>query len=201
MKKIILAFVPFVLLAACGSKEKEDTSQFAEDTSVSSQNSTHASSSSVSSTSSSSTTSSFSESKSSTPSVSGWEDLTLNQKIALLIQKGDKEFTAPANKLSAEELYQQDISHEWAMSGTIDKGSILIPEMVSNDIYRISTQGNIVTIEFGNAMVQNKQFPKEELFTEFYGDATSQEKTDILASKVVSLERLQEVIDEKFSAH
>ncbi len=125
-----------------------------------------------------------------------WEELSLNQKISLLIQKASKEFNFTSS--TEEEIEQQNLSHEWAMDGTIENGSILIPEAVSNDPYRISTQGNIITIEAGNGMVQKKQFTKEELFKEFFNNEQAQQATNNLASKIISVERLNEIIKEKF---
>lgn len=125
-----------------------------------------------------------------------WDVLTLNQKISILIQKASKEFNF--SSLTKEEIEQQNLSHEWAMNGTIDKGSILIPTVASNDPYRISTQNNVITIEAGNAMVQQKQFTKEELFNEFYNNDQAQQATNELASKIISVEQLNELIKEKY---
>lgn len=125
-----------------------------------------------------------------------WEVLTLNQKISILIQKASKEFNF--SSLTEEEIEQQNLSHEWAMTGTIDKGSILIPTVASNDPYRISTQENIITIEAGNATVQRKQFTKEELFNEFYNNDQAQQVSNKLASKIIPVERLNEIIKEKY---
>ena len=100
--------------------------------------------------------------------------------------------------MTKEEIEQQNLSHEWAMNGTIDKGSILIPTVASNDPYRISTQNNVITIEAGNGMVQQKQFTKEELFNEFYNNDQAQQATNELASKIISVEQLNELIKEKY---
>ena len=125
-----------------------------------------------------------------------WEVLTLNQKIAILIQKASKEFNFSSS--TEEEIEQQNLSHEWAMNGTIDKGSNLIPTVASNDPYRISTQENIVTIEAGNGKVQRKQFTKEELFNEFYNNDQAQQATNKLATKIIPVEQLNEIIKEKY---
>lgn len=200
MKKIILIVLPLLLLAGCTSKTKDATSHFAQQSQSSAQSTSKTSSVlKPSSSDDSATASSTFESSQTSALPSSWDSLSLNQQIALLIQKGGKNFDAPVNNISWDEVYHQSLSHVWAMSGTIDNGSILIPTMASNDPYRVSTRDNIVTIEAGNAKVSKIVVSREDLVNEFYGDRSAQEKTDALASKIVSVERLNEIINEKFS--